>query len=728
MEKRIELTSLFKAVLFIILLFQLSLLQLTFAQRSEPSKIVAFETDEQIRIDGRLDEQSWSRAQCISNFTQRELDYGEPATERTEVAILFDTDALYVGFWGYDKEPRGIRANEMARDFSWSSEDNFEFVIDPFDDNRTGYLFVTNPNGARSDALISDGGRSMNRDWDGVWDVRARITEEGWFAEIRIPFSTLRFRANASNNWGINFERNIRRKREQLLWQGWSRDHDLETLSQAGSLSGLHNLSGVKLIEAKPFGIAGAEWREDHTREGVSHAGVDLSYLPTPNWKINVTVRPDFAQVESDREEVNLTRFSLFYPEKRHFFLEGSEFFDFELGSDVRPFYSRRIGLAENRSEVPIDGGLRVLGKQGGTTLGAMVLHTAATGAVDANNFGVVRLTQDVLDESSLGLLAVARRGGGTTNATYGFDAHYATSELFGDKEFAASISLAQSITSNRADRYGSAYRFSLSYPNDLVAFSASWSRADDAFDPQVGFIRRTNYDRFASELAILPRPRFLPLVQQFEFKPFEFSWYRDVTTHEMQSVYIEFVPLAFELRSGDSFEFNLQRRADNPELPFELFDDAEIPAGSYWFTRWSLDAASFGARRISGAIEISGGEFYLGTRTEYMLSGRWRANRYVTFGADWEHNRIELFGDTFLVDELAARIDFAFNPKLFGAVAGQWNSEDEEFILNFRLNWIPQPGSDVFLVINQIADSEETSWNPQKTTVLSKIVWRFAL
>jgi hypothetical protein len=699
------------------------------AQQSAPSSLVALEIDGGVRIDGVLDEEAWERAQKVSNFTQRELDVGEPATERTQVAVLFDDDALYVGFWGFDSDANGIRATQMARDFSWTSDDNFEVILDPFDDNRTGYLFVTNANGARADALIAANGSSTNRDWDGVWDVRSRRTDEGWFAELRIPFSTLRFPTEVGRGWGINFERNIRRKREQLLWQGWSRDYNLETLSQAGSLEGLAGLGGTKLLEARPFGVGGSEWRSGQPRDRVADVGLDLSWLATPSWRINFTVRPDFAQVESDREEVNLTRFPLFFPEKRNFFLEGNEFFDFNLGGDVQPFYSRRIGLAEDRTEVPIDGGARVLGRQGKTSIGAMALRTAGTPSEDAANFGVVRWRQDVLDESSIGVLAVARGGAGSSNITYGADGRYASSELFGDKEFAAGGAVAQTYASDAADRVGVAHRLFVSYPNDLIEFSASWARADSAFNPEVGFVRRSDYQRFASELALLPRPRFLPGVQQLEIKPFEISWYESARTGELQSLYAEFVPLAFTLRTGDEFEFNIQRRQDRPGEDFELVEGApDIPAGEYWFTRWAIDLSSYGARPLSGSIEMSGGEYYLGNRYAYALSARWRASRHLTVSGDWEHNRIELSGTRVGVNEASARLDVAISPTLFGAIAGQWNNEDDEVIVNFRLNWIPQPGSDLFLVINQLADSGDVWWRPRRTTLLSKLVWRFVL
>jgi len=697
------------------------------AQTSEPSTIQALLVAEPVSVDGFLTEEAWDRARRISNFTQRELNFGEPASERTEVAILFDTDALYIGFWGYDQEPGRILANEMARDFSWSGEDNFELVLDPFNDDRNGYLFVTNPNGAMADALIAENGGSMNRDWDGVWEVETQVTAEGWFAEIRIPFSTLRFGPRPEEGWGINFERNIRRKREQVLWQGWSRDFDLEQVSRAGTLTGLSDLGSVRLVDVRPHGVAGVEWEEKEERRSVGHLGLDVHYLPSPAWRVNFTVNPDFAQVEADREEVNLTRFPLFFPEKREFFLEGQEFFDFEIGSDSRPFYSRRIGLAADRTEVPILGGGRALGKWGGTTVGAMVLQTAKDGDEPSTNFGVFRWEQDVLDESSVGALVVSRLEPGRRNLTYGFDLGYATSELFDEKEFEAGLVMAQTYTSDATEKTGLAHRLYFSYPNDMMDLSFSWTRADSTFNPEVGYVRRSSYQRFGSELALYPRPRFLPFIQQFEFKPWEFSYYEDDVTGDLQSFSAEFVPLSFTTRTGESLEFAITRRAEKLDEPFELFDEAEIPEGEYWYTRWLLDLSSFSARKLSGSVEMEWGEFYLGEQLSISTSGRWKASKHLTLRGDYEHNKITFGGDRFLVDEVGARADFAFTPTLFGALSGQWNNEDEEVILNFRLNWIPRPGSDLFLVVNQQAETWESRWNPTHTAVLTKLVWRMA-
>ncbi len=316
----------------------------------------------------------------ISNFTQRELNVNEPATERTEVAVVYTSKTLYIGFWGYDHEPDKLVAREMKRDFSWGHEDNFELIIDTYNDDRNGFLFAINPNAARADAQVLDNGESFNIYWDGVWNAKTIIKDQGWFAEIEIPFSTLKFSADADPLvMGINFERNIRRKREQLLWQGWSRDSELELLNYAGTLSGLDNIQSKKFIEIKPYAIAGRQFGTGQ-KENLLNAGGDINYLITPTLRLNLTFNTDFAQVEADRQQINLTRFPLFFPERREFFLEGQDYFDMGMGRQIIPFYSRRIGLAEDRSTVPIIAGARLLGKVKNATIGAMSLQTSKPG------------------------------------------------------------------------------------------------------------------------------------------------------------------------------------------------------------------------------------------------------------------------------------------------------------------------------------------------------------
>ncbi len=688
----------------------------------------ALRVEEPVRVDGVLKESAWGRAVHVTRFIQRELHLGEPATERTEVAVLYDDEALYVGFWGYDRNPGALVARKMRRDFEFDSEDNFEVILDTYRDRRNGYLFVVNPNGAKADAAVIDNGNRVNRDWDGVWYAAARVTDEGWFAELKIPFSTLKFASLPEQRWGINFERNIRRKREQVLWRGWSRDSELEQVARAGTLTGLRGLQSVRLLEAKPYALGGLESRDPDPWRRVSHTGVDLNYLVTPTVKLTLTVNPDFAQVEADRTQVNLTRFSLFYPEKREFFLEGREFFDFVLNSRDRPFFSRRVGLDARGNPLTILGGARLLAKLGSTTLGAMSLQTEGAGGDPSTNFTVLRWKQDVLRESTVGVVSVTRIQPGRVNATYGADLRYATSRLFGDKSFAAGVALAQSYTSDAERRTGMAHRIFVSLPTDLVEFDAAWNRAGAAFNPEAGFLRRTAYQEFYAELQLNPRPGFIPWIRQTEIKPLDVNYYIDDRTGEMQSVFMEFRPLGFGTMSGEWVELNVQRRAEQLTGPFEIAEGVTIPTARYWYTRYELQASTFAGRALSAGGSVGWGAFYDGTRTE--VSGRitWRTSRHLSLRLDAQVNRVRLPGGRFRVVEAGGRADFAFSPALFGALFAQWNSEDEEAVFNFRINWIPRPGTDLFLVVNHGADTSLSRWRSAGTSFASKVVWRFLL
>ncbi len=715
-----------KATLFSLLIFLLFSVQSASAQN--PAVIEAFRTDEPVRVDGRLEESAWTSATHITQFTQRELNEGAPATERTEVAVLYDNRSLYVGFWGYDSEPARIVASKMQRDFGWGSEDNFEFVIDTFDDDRSGYLFVTNPNGARADATLLDNGNRVNKDWDGVWYVSTRITTEGWFAEIEIPFATLKYRTAAVQRWGINFERNIRRKNEQVLWTAWSRDADLEQVARAGILTGLSGLSGTHLIDVRPYAIAGVESAPGNDRIIESDLGVDISYLLTPTVKLNVTVNPDFAQVESDRAQINLTRFSLFFPEKREFFLEGQTVFEFGLGRSVIPFFSRRVGLADDRSPLSIRGGIRLLGKSGATTLGGMSLQTAAHDAEPSTNFAIIRWKQDIGKQSSAGLLSTSKIQPGRINTTNGADVRFETRKLFGDKNLSAGAAIAGSYTSDASVKTGWAHRIFVSYPNDFIEYDAAWTRSEADFNPEVGFQHRRAYQEFYTELQFNPRPGFLRWIRKAEIKPLDINYYIDDRTLEMQSVFMEFRPLGFATKSGEFVEFNIQRLAENLTEDFEIEDGIVISRERYWFTRFEIQGETFSGRPVSAEFGINWGDFYDGTRTESEARCVWRTSKYISLSADIQRNTIMLPAGRFTVNEVGGRIDFAFSPELFGAVFGQWNDEDEETLINFRLDWIPKPGTDLFFVVNQGADTAMGPWESSGTTVSSKLIWRFAL
>ena len=699
------------------------------AQTSRPNIIEAQYTNEAIKLDGKLDEPVWETAIHISNFTQRELNIGKPATERTEVAIVYTANTLYIGFWGYDGEPDKLVAREMKRDFEFDLEDNFEVIIDTYNDDRNGFLFVVNPNGARADVQVINNGESENEFWNGVWKAKTTVTDQGWFAEIQIPFSTLKFKTDvAKQRWGINFERNIRRKREQLLWQGWSRDSELELLNRAGTLVGLDSIINKDFIEVKPYAIGGGQLTPG-MEEGELNAGGDINYLITPTLRMNLTFNTDFAQVESDRQQINLTRFPLFFPERREFFLEGQDFFDMGMGSTIIPFYSRRIGLAEDGSTVPILAGARLLGKVNNSTIGVLSMQTARKDSIASTNYSVLSWRQDVLKQSSVGILSANKYENGRLHSTTGAYGLYSTSSLFVDKNLNIGAAFTQNYDSDDFDGKANAHRIYLSYPNDKVEFDMAWQRSATSFNPEVGFLRRDNFQEFYAELEWRPRPKnSLKWIRQFSFKGLDMNHIINDDTKELQSFLYEIRPLGFETRSGEFFELNLQRRAEGLRGPFEIREGITIAEGDYWYNRTEIQAATFGGRTWSVHTRLNWGEFFTGNSTESTYEASWRASRFLKIGANYEKNRVDLPGGKFDTDLIGNRIEYAVNPNLFGSLFSQWNSEDDKAIINFRLQWIPIIGADFFFIVNQVYDTSGTSWKQERTTILGKLIWRFVI
>ncbi len=699
------------------------------AQVRQPNFITACKIDSPLIFDGFLKENAWKRADHIKQFTQRELNCGQPCTERTEVAVIFDENNLYIGVWCYDSEAQKIIAQGMKYDFKYEKDDNFKIVLDTYLDRRNGYLFVTNPNGARFDALIQDNGQQVNESWNGVWDVRTRVTSQGWFAEFKIPFSTLKFKPQKELIWGINFERNIRRKREQDLWQGWSRDAELEQVARAGKLVGLTGIENISLVEVKPYALTGVQVESSAKNKNVFNLGGDLNYLITPTMKMNITLNTDFAQVESDYQQVNLTRFSQFYPEKREFFLEGSQYFDFGLGHSIQPFYSRRIGLApDNSTEIKILGGMRLLGKAGHSTLGGMSIQTAPKDSIPATNYTVLRWKQDVLKESTIGIIGVGKLQKDHQNFVYGTDFLYSTSDFLGGKTLMMGGAVAQSFTPGVRHKIGWAHRLFIDLPNDFIDFSSIWDRSTAHFNPETGYLRRENYQMFNADLRIKPRPEFLPFIQKLEFKPFDFNYYINDQTHELETLWSEFRPLGFTTKSGEFFEANFQRRAEKLVKPFPIHPGVEIPAGEYWFSRYELQFGTFSGRPVYAFLFYQWGDYFSGQRTEWFIRSVFKFNRFLSLSCDYTQNVIHLPQGHFTVNEAAGRLEIAASPNLFGALFGQWNSDDKEMILNFRLNWIPQLGSNFYFVVNQTLDTAHHGFKLKNTTVLSKFVWRFVL
>ena len=699
------------------------------AQHSSPDSLHALFYKGDIVLDGKLDEACWKNAIPIDNFTQREQNTGESATERTKISVVYTTNKIYFGFWCYDSEPDKLSAQKMARDFNWGSDDNIEIMVSPFNDNRNGYLFVTNPNGALADVLIGDEGREWNKSWNAVWDVAVDVNDSGWFVEMVIPFTTLKFKKDSVQNWGINFERNIRRKNEQLLWQGWSRIYEVETISQGGTLTGIENIKQGTKIELKPYLLSGVEWNGGKPPTTVKVGG-EVNLDITPSLKLNFSVNTDFAQVESDRLQINLSRFSLFYPEKRQFFLEGKTNYEMNVG-DARMFYSRRIGI-EDGEVVPIIGGVRLYGKVKKTNIGVMSIQTYAKDSIPTTNYAVVNVKQDVFKRSSVGVMMTQKISEKGTNGVYGTNFTYNTANFLDKKNLLVGGSMAVSQTTvfdqQNVDLGNHlAYDVFLSYPNDIVEFDMGFSTVQGGFNPEMGFTRRSNYQMFYTELQFNPRFKKLPFFRNLIFKPIDINYFINDETKEVASVFYEWRPFGFVTKSGEFFEFNIQHVYDNPTQDFELIDSVIIPAGSYWNNKMEIQFRTFRGRKISAGGSLNSGEFYTGHRQEYSVFTNLNLNKHLNLSIDYQKNIINLPEGDLNTDEWGGRVEYAFNPKLQTSIFGQWNNEVDRVIVNYRVNWIPVIGSFFYFVVNQEI-STNNKIKIERTTVMAKLIWRFAL
>lgn len=700
------------------------------AQASIPNTLRAEVADDVFLFDGKLTESFWQKAQFVDNFTQRELHYGEPATERTEVAVAYDEKTIYIGVRCYDSQPNKLIAKELRRDFDFDLDDNFMVIIDTYRDQRNGFVFVTNPNAARTDYQVFNNGGSTDLFWNGVWDVRTTVTSEGWFAEFRIPLITLKFPPDVKDPiWGINFERNIRRKREQVRWQGWSRDNSFEMVNQAGTLEGLKDLGNSRFVEVKPYAIGGAEFSgEDGT--SLFNGGGDVNYLITPAYRLNVTLNTDFAQVESDQQQINITRFPLFFPELREFFLEGTDFFDFNFGGNrIIPFYTRRIGLDENRQTVPIIGGVRLLGKEGDNTLGVMSIQTSGTSEQQTRNYTTGSWRRDLGRQSFAGIISTNTFEEGRWHTTTGINGRYSTASFFGrNLDFGGT--LVQTYDSDEGyESQAYAYRAFVSYPNDLFSVFASSQQAPEPFDPEVGLMRRTNFREQFITMSYKPRPKgWWQWIRQWQFNPGQVTFTQYNDSGDLQTFEYNLGFLGFDTRSGEQVRFNYKVRAEGLIQDFALTQDITIPTGEYWWREWNVELTSFEGRDLSFETVLTGGEFYNGSGWRWQTGALWRVSRYFNLFLRHERNHIELPGGKLDTDLFGFRSEYAINPNLFGSTLAQWNSSQQEFNFNFRLQFIPKVGADFFLIVNQIYDTQEGEWDPGRGTILGKLIWRFVL
>ena len=681
-----------------------------------------------LTIDGELDEGVYSRVAPLTDFIQQEPREGQPATEKTEAWILFDDNNIYISARNWNSQPEREVANEMRRDNgNILGNDNFTFVIDTFHDKRNGYMFQTNPLGALRDMTVTDD--QQNSAWNGIWYVKTGTFDQGWTLEVAIPFKTLRYRGNGTQTWGVNMRRLVRWKNEfsylslvpaALGTQGVTR------MASAATVEGLETPAESKNLELKPYalGTSTAARRSGALDKDLgANAGLDFKYGLTRSLILDATYRTDFAQVEEDLQQVNLTRFSLFFPEKRDFFIEGQGIFDFggvqagnSPGDVPLMFYSRRIGLSQGQA-VPVVGGARLTGRQGPYSIGFLDIHTEETpeAGAPAGAFTALRLKRNILQRSNVGVMATRRgpaavttptfRGSGDASYTFGADA-----TLLFFKSINLTTYAARTRNPDRSGRTveGTSYRGRFDYTTDRYAAALEHMLIDADFSPEVGFVRRTDVRRTFGMARFSPRPRRSRVVRKLNWQV-NYDYLTDAKAAQVQAKELSAV-FRVDFQSSDSASVEQWREYEFLPGRFTVAPGVVVPAGGYTADTTRLSYSMGQQRRVSGRVALARGTLYGGTRTEATYSGRWGVLPQLSIEPSLSLNWADLPYGSFNARLVSSRVTVTPTARMLVSSLVQYNVDAHTLSSSVRLRWEYTGGSELFVVYSDGRDTQALS------------------
>lgn len=674
-----------------------------------------------IRLDGVLDESDWSRASVVTELRQRDPLLGEPVSEPTEVLILYDRRHLYFGFRCRESDPKDITAKEMARDISLGEDDRVQVILDTFLDGRNAYWFQIGPRGSIGDALISENGFGFNKEWDGLWDGRARIHSQGWDAEIAIPFTTLSFRPG-SGRWGLKILRHIRRKLESSYWPVANRNTYTFQVSDSGILEGLEGISQGIGLDINPYAITGVDQKRGTAVEGMGDTGVDLFYQLTPGIKTALTVNTDFAQTEVDTRQINLTRFPLFFPEKRDFFLDGSNYFSFGTGgTKLVPFFSRRLGLDSGGNPIPILLGSKVAGQYGAWSMGFMdVIDERDEGY---RNFMVGRVRRNLGKQSSVG--AIVTHGNSfadVDNTLLGADFKWASSSFRGNQNIALSLYGLKSSTRGLQGQ-DSALGAEFTYPNDFLNTTMGFRQIGKNFQPGIGYVQRTDIRESYLETEVGPRTRRFGLMKVF----FGGSgrYLTDLDNSRLGWT-VKAVPLGLKFSSGDSVQISASRENDLLLEDFRIHSRHTIARGDYVFTRYEVTGQSAPRRRLWASLSGRGGEFYDGSRRDVVAAIGYKVAVPFYVGLDAERDHVLLPSGHFVTTVSRLNTNLLFSPRVTLYTFLQYDNLSRTLGWQSRFRWILRPGCEIYVVWNSRLNEPLQRWELTESSARIKFRYNF--
>jgi hypothetical protein len=672
-----------------------------------------------MRIDGKLDEAPYESVPPMGGFVQTDPRRGEPATEATEVWIFYDDQRIYVGAKCYDSSPeQAWVANEMRRDnMNVVRNENFSIWFDTFYDRRNAFLFELSPIGGIYDAYVTNERSPGNTDYNPVWQRQAGRFDGGWIAEMAIPFRALRYRPGAAQVWGVNIRRVVRWKNEESFIQKIqpTQGSVIFQISLGGTLVGIDAPTGSRKLDLKPYAIAGvsSDLRSNPpvTNDVARDVGFDVKYGLTQNLTADFTYNTDFAQVEVDEQQVNLTRFPLFFPEKREFFLEGAGIFDFGGasstagggGGGLTPllFFSRRIGLNQGAA-VPIDVGGRLTGKVGDVTLAMIDVQAAETSRTPATNFSVMRLRRDILRRSNVGLLYTGRTHGvtsGDATRTFGADASFGLYSNWTINTYYARTQTPGVTTDDHS------YRAQANYNGDRYGLQLEHLVVGDNFNPEVGFLRRDNFAREYAQFRFSPRPRRSRRVRKYSYSG-TYDYIAGNTSKRLETREAS-ADFGIQFQNGDGFSAGVGRYYEYLARPFGIATGVQIPLGGYGFGDAAVSWTRSNQHTLAGTVSLSRGTFYSGDRTTASFSGaRYEVSPRISLEPSISVNWVNLAEGQFTTRLLSNRATFTVTPRMFFSGLVQYNSSTNAVSTNMRLRWEYILGSELFVVYTDERDT----------------------